>query len=68
MTASTITRWAIANAHLVIEAAERDDNTGFCISCGAEQSDVEPDMECGCCDSCNEHAVFGAEQLAIYIL
>lgn len=54
---------------LVIEAYERAssscDNPGFCIACGEETKDVEPDAcnyECPCC---RERAVFGAEELLL---
>jgi hypothetical protein len=34
---------------------------GFCIGCGAEQDEVEPDAERYLCDSCDRHTVYGAE-------
>ena len=47
----------------VLAACERDDNTGFCIACGAEASGVEPDARNYVCESCGERKVFGAEEL-----
>ena len=51
----------------IIAAVEADDNLGFCILCGAECFNIEPD---GCnlpCESCGEKGVFGAEQLLLYV-
>lgn len=46
----------------VIEAAQRDDGTGFCVACGNEQSYCEPDARNYECEDCGENKVFGAEQ------
>ncbi len=48
-------------------AVEDDDNTGICIACGAETYGVEPDAEKYKCEACDALAVFGAEQLLIYM-
>jgi hypothetical protein len=41
---------------------------GFCLACGAEASDgCEPDAEQYECESCGEHAVYGAEEILIAI-
>lgn len=45
----------------VLEAIEEDNNTGFCLACGAEASCVEPDAERYECDECGNHNVMGAE-------
>ena len=47
----------------VMEAVEADDNLGFCLACGAEAFNVEPDAHEYECESCGEHRVFGAEEL-----
>ena len=39
------------------------DNPGFCIECGAEADGCEPDAREYECESCGEHAVFGADEL-----
>ncbi len=56
-------------AERVQEAVERAaaslDNPGFCIVCGAEAEGVEPDAREYECESCGEHAVYGAEELSM---
>ena len=49
----------------IIDAVERDDLIGFCLSCGLEAYGVEPDAHKYECESCGERAVFGAEELLI---
>lgn len=51
----------------VMEAAQRDDGTGFCIACGNEQSCCEPDARNYECESCGKRKVFGAEELLLHI-
>lgn len=55
----------------VVEAVERYnttvDNPGLCLSCGAEVDGVEPDAEKYECEVCGEPAVYGAEQVLIYL-
>lgn len=42
-------------------------DTGFCIACGEEQTHCEPDMREGHCESCDEDAVFGAQELLLHV-
>jgi predicted RNA-binding Zn-ribbon protein involved in translation (DUF1610 family) len=42
---------------------EMQDVGGFCIACGEEAYQVEPDARKYKCDSCGEHEVYGAEEL-----
>ncbi|MBO0738359.1 MAG: hypothetical protein J2P48_17595 [Alphaproteobacteria bacterium] len=49
----------------VMKAAERDDNSGFCIKCGAKAHGVEPDARRYRCESCGENKVYGAEELVL---
>ena len=53
----------------VTEAVERLhaslDNPGFCIRCGAEAEDVEPDARKYKCESCGEPGVYGAEEVLL---
>lgn len=42
-----------------------DDYTGFCLSCGNEQSGCEPDARKYKCDVCDERTVYGAEEILI---
>ena len=38
-------------------------NNGFCLSCGAENEQIEPDARKYSCTCCNACLVYGAEQL-----
>ena len=55
----------------VLEAVENAatslENPGFCIDCGSEESDVEPDARNYRCEACGQKEVFGAEELLIMI-
>lgn len=51
----------------VVEAVEADDNLGFCLSCGAEAFNVEPDARNYECESCGATQVFGAEELLLML-
>jgi predicted RNA-binding Zn-ribbon protein involved in translation (DUF1610 family) len=53
------------NLDEVLEAAENDTNTGFCIECGAEVSNVEPDARKYPCEECGENKVYGAEEIIL---
>jgi predicted RNA-binding Zn-ribbon protein involved in translation (DUF1610 family) len=52
----------------VVEAVERDDQIGFCNSCGEEAYDVEPDARKHKCESCGEDDVYGAEEFLIHMV
>lgn len=41
------------------------ENPGFCISCGAEADDCEPDARRYKCESCGERDVYGAHEILI---
>ena len=47
-----------------IQAADFD-QAGFCIACGDEAYNVEPDTKNRLCESCGERQVFGTEEIAI---
>ena len=49
----------------VLEAVEMDANIGFCIACGEQAFDVEPDARKYECESCGERKVYGAEELLL---
>jgi predicted RNA-binding Zn-ribbon protein involved in translation (DUF1610 family) len=49
----------------ILEAVERDDYSGFCLSCGDEADGVEPDAREYVCESCGESQVYGAPELLI---
>ena len=49
----------------VLEMVEEDESEGFCIECGEEACNVEPDAHGYRCESCHKKAVYGAEQLML---
>jgi hypothetical protein len=49
----------------VLEAAQHDEQVGFCLACGAEQEGCEPDARNYECKSCGRKKVFGAEELVL---
>ena len=38
---------------------------GWCLSCGEEAYNVEPDAEKYPCESCGERRVYGSEQIVV---
>lgn len=50
---------------MIIEAIESDDYIGFCIECGAEHYDIEPDAREYTCESCEKSKVYGAQEILI---
>ena len=52
-------------ANRVIEAVEQDDSIGFCMDCGAEAYNCEPDARNYECESCGARQVFGAEEILL---
>jgi len=67
MTHSQIAEWAEAHKEEILAAVEADDYTGFCCHCGAEAYGVEPDGRGYVCSCCGEPAVYGAEELLLYL-
>ena len=49
----------------VLEAAENDEQMGFCLACGAEQDGCEPDARNYECEECGAKKVFGAEEILL---
>lgn len=47
----------------IVEAVERDEMTGFCLACGEEAYNVEPDARRYPCDNCGAPRVYGAQEL-----
>jgi hypothetical protein len=43
------------------------DNPGFCTACGQSADGCEPDARNYECESCGKNAVFGAEELLMYV-
>ncbi len=42
-------------------------SAGFCVACGAEHDGCEPDAERYVCSDCEQHTVYGAEELLIWL-
>ena len=40
-------------------------NLGFCLACGSQQDNCEPDASNYTCNECGERQVFGAEHILI---
>jgi hypothetical protein len=51
-----------------MQAAEEDDNLGFCLACGADAEGVEPDARNYTCEVCGEDKVYGAQELALMVI
>jgi hypothetical protein len=49
----------------VMEAAQRNDGTGFCLECGNEQYGCEPDARDIVCEACRMPTVCGAEEILL---
>lgn len=51
----------------VMSAIEEDDMIGFCLNCGAERYNCEPDARHYPCEICGARMVFGAEECLLYM-
>lgn len=50
----------------VIAAAQNDEEyIGFCVACGAEHYEVEPDARRYECDECGKAKVYGAQEILL---
>lgn len=49
----------------VMTAVESDENIGYCLDCGEEHSEIEPDARCYECNACGAPRVYGAEEILI---
>jgi hypothetical protein len=56
----------------IMQACERHrmtlDDPGLCLTCGNEQTNVEPDARGYECEACGEPTVYGAEELLLRVL
>lgn len=57
----------MVDIEMVMEAIESGDYVGFCLACGAEAYNVEPDARRYECEDCGAHKVYGAEELLLMI-
>jgi len=48
---------------MAIYAATAGDYVGFCVSCGCEHYNVEPDARRYECEDCGKYKVYGAEEI-----
>ncbi len=51
----------------ILSAAQSDEYIGFCVACGAEAYEVEPDARGYTCEECGAVAVYSAEELMFYV-
>jgi len=49
----------------IMEAIGQDDCLGFCLACGEQAYNVEPDARRYTCESCGKAQVYGAEELLL---
>jgi len=52
---------------LVLSACQSDYSLGFCLACGIEAYQVEPDARRYTCESCEENKVYGAEEILMML-
>jgi len=57
------------NPDVILAAAEESmfgmQSLGFCLACGEESGQIEPDAEKYECEQCGERKVYSAEQMLI---
>jgi len=51
----------------VEESMESCSNPGFCVACGEDADGCEPDARKYECECCGKKAVYGAEELLLYL-
>jgi len=59
---------SITSDRIIDAVSRRDsslDNPGFCVACGADADNCEPDARFYVCEVCGATAVFGAEELLL---
>ena len=56
----------------IMEAAKQQmfgtENPGFCLACGEDAYDCEPDARNYECECCGEKAVFGAQEILFMVV
>lgn len=56
-------RPVVENEHEMLNCFDED--TGFCLGCGAESMGVEPDARRYTCEACGKELVYGFEELLL---
>ena len=51
----------------LMEMVQDDAGEGFCVACREEAYNVEPDARQHKCESCGARAVYGAEELLLFM-
>lgn len=51
----------------VMAAVESGEYIGFCLACGSEAWEVEPDARKYHCEECHANKVYGAEEILLMI-
>ena len=51
----------------VLAAVEADDCRGYCLACGSEAYNVEPDGRRIACEGCGKAMVYGCEELLLHM-
>ena len=51
-----------------MNALEEDNYIGFCLDCGAEHFQIEPDARGYTCEECDKPKVSGAEEILFHVL
>jgi uncharacterized protein (DUF58 family) len=52
---------------LIMAALEDGDYVGFCIACGEQHDECEPDARRYPCTACGKNTVYGAEEILLMI-
>lgn len=50
---------------VLLTETESDSDTGFCLACGEQADNVEPDARRYECESCGAHKVYGCQELLL---
>ena len=53
---------------VILGAMENDDYVGFCLACGTEACQVEPDAREYKCVHCGDLKVYGAEEICLMMV
>ena len=51
----------------IVQALTEDSMNGFCLACGAEAYNVEPDARRYPCEECDARQVYGAQELLFMV-